>query len=390
MLAARKDAPRVAFSTRADPKLAAAATASDEAKAAALGEYEKDKFSATAPGTRSSAFNTWKKYHAKWFGDQGPDVLPLTVESIAGVLSQLKAGRYRSPYKYTNVAKDMHIAAGYPWSDLLAREMRLGLRSALRGIGPAHQSAELPVERTVELQFPEPPNDDTTPHGFINMIIVADFWVLREVEASLILRKSVKIDMGDRTVEILLPACKTDPSATTCRRKWGCVCADPDTTGEVVCPFHACLRQDQLLAERFGKPRDGSVDLLPFFPTSCGEAAHKDRIIELVEAAAEMLGLPLLAANGRRAFGGHVFRVSGSRHLARLGLDIRVIMLLARWATDIILGYVKDAPLARIAEDYKKKALSLEASGEASSAQVDDNKAVKKQLGKLLKKKLSS
>ena len=39
MLAARKDAPRVAFSTRADPKLAAAATASDEAKAAALDEY---------------------------------------------------------------------------------------------------------------------------------------------------------------------------------------------------------------------------------------------------------------------------------------------------------------------------------------------------------------
>ena len=72
MLAARKDAPRVAFSTRAEPKLAAAATASEEAKAAALEDYEKDKLSATAPGARSSAFNTWKKYHEEGVGDQGP------------------------------------------------------------------------------------------------------------------------------------------------------------------------------------------------------------------------------------------------------------------------------------------------------------------------------
>ena len=154
MLAVRKDAPKIAFSTRAVPKLAEAVTATEEAKAAAMSEYEKDKFSATEPGTRSAAFNTWKKYHDRWFGPHGPDVFPLTVDGIAAVLCQLNAGRYRSPYNYTNVIKDMHIAAGSPWSDLLVREVKQGLRSTSRGIGPARQSAELPVERTVELPLP--------------------------------------------------------------------------------------------------------------------------------------------------------------------------------------------------------------------------------------------
>jgi len=81
-----------------------------------------------------------------------------------------------------------------------------------------------------------------------------------------------------------------------------------------------------------------------------------------------MLGIPLVAPDGKRAFGGHTFRVSGARHLSYRGLETRIIMLLARWESEIILRYVKDAPLARLADLYC-------ANGAASSANIDSHKA---------------
>ena len=89
MVAASKDAPKVAFSTRAMPKLAEAVAENDEAKDAALSSYGKDKFSAAAPCTRSSACNAWHTYHEKWFGVHGPEVLPLAVQGVAAILRQL-------------------------------------------------------------------------------------------------------------------------------------------------------------------------------------------------------------------------------------------------------------------------------------------------------------
>ena len=47
-------------------------------------------------------------------------------------------------------------------------------------------------------------------------------------------------------------------------------------------------------------------------------------------------------------------RVSGSRYLAALGMQLALIQILARWGGDMILHYVADAPLAKIAERYVK------------------------------------
>ena len=69
---------------------------------------------------------------------------------------------------------------------------------------------------------------------------------------------------------------------------------------------------------------------------------------------AEHLEPSLVAPSGRAAFGGHAFRMSGSWHLARCGVHVASIVVLARWAGWVILRYIRDAPLDGLASEYRK------------------------------------
>ena len=45
-------------------------------------------------------------------------------------------------------------------------------------------------------------------------------------------------------------------------------------------------------------------------------------------------------------------RISGSRHLARRGLEVKLIQILARWESDTVLHYIKEVPLEVLAQKY--------------------------------------
>ena len=55
-----------------------------------------------------------------------------------------------------------------------------------------------------------------------------------------------------------------------------------------------------------------------------------------------------------REIGGHFARVAGSRWLAIFGFDLRIIMLHARWSSNVVLRYVQDTPLAAITVKYRR------------------------------------
>ena len=101
--------------------------------------------------------------------------------------------------------------------------------------------------------------------------------------------------------------------------------------------------------------------MLPLFPTALGETVHKDKVIEQVDEAFVQLGLPLQTPDGRNTVGGHVFRVSGSRHLVRVGVDLRIVKILARWETEQIMGYVKEVPLETLTAAYRQRNADKEA-----------------------------
>ena len=118
------------------------------------------------------------------------------------------------------------------------------------------------------------------------------------------------------------------------------------------CPY--CAAADQM--ERIWKLHvawHGGLDPeQPLFPDADGCMVLKHHVVEVVEAVATMAGRLIKTPDGRRAYGGHVFRVSGARMLARRGLPEDMIMLLARWESEIIRHYCKEAPLHGLTATY--------------------------------------
>ena len=364
-LAARKDAPKLNIALRGSLTKALAAGSSHN-RAATLKKLKDDQFARSGKGPRSSRWSTWKKLHKNWMGDT--PVLPLTVDSIAAVLGQLKEGQYRSADDYMSTAKDHHLVH-HEWSSRLARQQRVCVRSALRGIGPSHQCGEILLDDFADAAT-KLANDERLPVGFANTGVLSYFFCLRELELSTMVATSVSLDTSKQIVSILLPSTKVDVMALSCTRSWGCVCDEDIIRQRARCPYHVAKSQLELIRAMFGDLVDS--DGFPFSPGRDGKPMTKERMIKAIQVIAQQLGLPLIAMNGRLAFTGHVFRISGSRHLARIGVQIASIMLLARWAGWIIAQYVKDAPLAGLASEYKKgKRIKVGAQDDRKTKKID-------------------
>ena len=351
-LADRKDAPLILPARRLNKAAASAAAVSETSRRDAMAIYEERVHAPSTVGSRTSAWITWQKYHKLWFGTgpEAPPVLPLTPWSIAAVSAMMLAGNYRSIPNYISRAKDEHMRA-WEWTSALAREQRRANAAGRRGMGPAHQSAELPLVLAAGLNVGQEPLVEHGPADFRAYIDIAGMFLLREVEASLALARSVTVNRDAKVVSINLPATKTDPRALACHRSWGCTCGGDRRK---VCAFHAAASHQDYLRATFGDDRGLLPEDLPFFPDTEGNAVCKSKVVESVEVVALRLGLPLCTSDGRNNYGGHVFRVSGARHLAAIGMDIRVIMIHARWQSNVVLRYVQEAPLIGLTEEYIK------------------------------------
>ena len=368
-LATRADAQTVLPYRVAQPAVALAAGATDASRANALAVYNERTYAATTNKSRDSTLRTWYRIHESWFGRDIP-VLPLDADKIRAVVASMIVARYRSAENYICRAKDHHIEMGYPWSELLSREQRRATAAAQRGLGPAHQCLEMKLDLAYSVlgdsrRCQELPSG--APVGFKNYFVIAMFFILRENEASLMLVESVTISLEARCVEILLPASKTDPRALSTTRRWFCTCKVAGAY--LACPFCSAVEQMDLLYELFSDEDNVLPSGLPFFPTSGGQTCDKGDIIAAVLKVAEMTGQPTRQADGRNAYGGHVFRISGCRHLYRCGVGIEILKLLARWESSVVLRYVKDVPLERLHSTYIEgsKALANRSSSSGSS-----------------------
>ena len=356
-IAERRDAPVVEYRVGRASRPTEALTDGD--RAAMMQKYQDEKSASGSRSARSSVLSSWEFYHRRWFGPEVP-VFPLTAEKLDGVCCQLKDRGYTAMSNYISTAKDEHLNLGYNWTEFLDRTSRQATRSGTRGIGGPKQDAELDLDLVFNLGLEDDSLTAEGPIGPGRLCEFACFFVLREVEASLCLAHSVDLNWATREVTVQLPVSKTDPRAVGCSRTWGCVChAEPH---DVPCAFHALAEQMALLKRRFGDPVPSD---LPLFPTSGGKAAEKRRVVEMIEACALRLGLPLLDEHGRNRFGGHSFRITGSRRLAALGLSLPLIMLLARWGSEVIRRYVAEAPLKCLTREFRARSSAAAASSAA-------------------------
>jgi hypothetical protein len=344
----RKDAPIINYSRGAS---SSKSHNSDFNRSELLERLESDVSARSAQSSNNSLTKTWTKFHHEWFlGKTEP--FPITSEALKAVAALFKARGYRSFENYLSRAKREHILFGFAWTqelDIIARDC---VRSVTRGVGPSRQSAEFDLVKIVALEIGTDPVCDDGPVNPKAMCVLGSFFLTREIEISLAFAVHFRIIDGPTgpEVEWRLPVSKTDPRAVSVTRTWKCLCS---STQPFPCPSHTAVSHLDDLRSRFGI--DGSLpDSLPLFPTRDGNISEKSKVVQTLEALASRCGASLVDDLGRRAFGGHSFRISGSRMLASMGLELSKIALLARWASNIIMRYVSEAPLVTLSEDCRR------------------------------------
>jgi hypothetical protein len=361
----RRDAPVIRHTKRGRIDLALDATLSGETKLQALKTLEQDEYAKNSKVARESIWNSYQLLHVSWFGKQVP-VLPMTATKINAIGAMLKQGMYRSPQVYFDKARDTHIDDGYEWTPGLSRRIRKVIRSVTRGMGPSRQTFDIDLQDVASQRFPDTPLCTGGPIGPKNCYIAGSFFMTREVELSLAVWEHIDIDWKSMKVTWNLPASKTDPMALGKRRTWGCVC-EGDLSKP--CGFHALTLQEDLCNLLFANESKNDGDLpqdLPVFPTREGKFVSKIAMVSTFTEIAKSIGISTECA------GGHVCRISGARHLARINVDIWLIQLMARWQSPVVLRYIQDAPLHMVTDLYKRNMAqsTLDKTLECLSSQV--------------------
>ena len=230
----KRKAHEVVHATRGSMDKMMAVARSKEAKDEAFKKL-MDLF--YTPGTkcqRNAAWSSWTRCHKAWFNSD--DVLPLKTYKVYAIGALFRAGGYRSFDNYASAARQMHIEHGYEFNDALNQAMTRTVRAVNRGAGPGEQTGAFDFERYCD-EYPNHEHDRDPviiggPIWPTAMIILGCMFLMREAELAHMKIGDVITNEVTQVVTWVLTMSKTDPSAKTCKRQWGCLCR-----GIKKCPF---------------------------------------------------------------------------------------------------------------------------------------------------------
>jgi len=348
----RFDIPRMAMKKRrrGSRKKAESMFSSPGKRARWLKRLQDGFFAASATDSKNSKRFTVERL-AKLSLNLGLDahaaeIYPLSKKTVEEVAAALKGGDYRAADQYLGELRLGHIESDNEISALLARTFANCRRSVLRGIGPAEKAAELQL-RLLLIATPHDCPLGGTLQNPLGSYVVAEAWPLREIELANIRIADVRNVTEEESVEeeedpelvmeLCLPISKADHRGTGAKRRLRCECA---SNGKYLCGPHALLEQwETRVTELGGDPDDVESlgrDILgePLFCTLYGDEAPKQEVINAWQQ---------LAPPEHPKLGGHTPRRSGAKRRAREGWPLNLIMLLGRWASAAVLGYVEEA-----------------------------------------------
>ncbi|CAK0867373.1 unnamed protein product, partial [Prorocentrum cordatum] len=303
----------------------------------------EDIGASSSRASTGSLWATWAEFHQAMFG-LDLDPLPLTVDQVFAVSACFMEGGYEGFKGYLSRAREMHVLARRAWCAQLDLAFRKSALSALRGAGVARQSAPFDLILALDVvgrgeQQPGP----GAPVGWANFLVIATYFVMREIEVAAPRAARVTWNEEGRSISMRLPVSTVDPRAVGCARTWACLCREGRRRPD--CPYHAAVRQIDLLKGTFGAPWPPDC---PLFPTSCGDACLEVGIVDSLERTLVAANIGVASDAGAELCGGHSFRVTGAQRLSSLGVEISKIMVLARWPSDAVSRYVGEAPLDRL------------------------------------------
>ena len=301
----------------------------------ALAVLEADKFAATSHNTNRIRCRWWES-RAK---ARGIDPYPLTVEKINLAAALLKKGHYRSAPAYIAAIKREHILTKHPWCERLTLVVKEAVRSTLRGLGPPKQAQPFQLLSVAQHLYTKKlcpgAYNFVTPHC---AVIVASWWMLREIELSALRFQDVVIKGADGSCGVAtlhLPVTKTDPGALGTYRSLSCACPS------VLCPVRAlkhAMHRDICVGPR--GPRH------PVFPNVFGEHLSKKQVVADFRKVARHAGM-----DEGVFITGHSGRVTGAQMFAEAQVEEPRIMVFGRWGSSAVRKYVRVAGLAGISRN---------------------------------------
>ena len=152
---------------------------------------------------------------------------------------------YRSLDKFLTAVKQQLILEHGALPEVFVLHFRRISRAAARGRGPSKQAHELPFTRLSELSPGLWPWSAGGPCYPLRLLIIAIWWMLREVEAANLTLECVSI--SDDAATLRLPATKTDTQGVGTLRSLGCTCAAGPA---VLFPMHALIAQYEWVWQR--------------------------------------------------------------------------------------------------------------------------------------------
>jgi hypothetical protein len=165
-------------------------------------------------------------------------------------------------------------------------------------------------------------------------------------------------DTDTPILEVYLPRQKNDPQGSGCTRRLACTCSimkggrfgntlplgfdfeDLST----ICPYHSAFEQYAWNVGRHGGEPD-----FPLFPTTRGKVQTKIGFVAAALEACAFIGIATHHPNGAPCITGHVCRATGAMHMAANGVELWRLQIHARWGSQAILLYIKDAPMRTMA-----------------------------------------
>ena len=188
----------------------------------------------------------------------------MTLESDMLAAGLLKRGCYRSGELYLSAIKRWHVGLGHGWTAQMALAFQDAVRSLRRGRGPARQADPIDLDAAVRVNTMAVHAMGCKVGAPVPAVMVASWWMLRELEASTATLGQVSFEGGPGcgSGKLNLPISKADIAALG--KKWrSYCCACPSR----VCPvLHLKKAVDYATAGRAVLQKEDA----PLFPTRAG------------------------------------------------------------------------------------------------------------------------
>ena len=301
-----------------------------------LREFESNFLSATSKAPKESRANFVLLLLQDLASDATP--FPLTSRSIKLLGAVLWKAGYKSAEAYLAEAKQMHIEAGYVWTQILEFNYKKCKVGVARDRGPRRKAPEVPeaVRKAKKRTMLPPKVPVLFPRELFTFAMV---WMLRRIELEQIEVDDLVINEEDREVELHWKKAKCDQTAGGTMRVLKCLCVGEKCEDE--CPFWV---SKDLVRKVLTK--------VPGASNFCWQKRNlrkKATKCQIVKSCAMAFGMGVTGHSGRR---------TGALNYIRLGWTIPQVTYLGRWRSGVIYDYAQEALQERPVnqkEDEKEK-----------------------------------